>query len=95
MSTSTVDSVHALGAQMSGLQISTAGGPGAATGAYPALHPGGGGQPPHQPSAQYQITPHGPQYAHQTASGWNVQHLSTPATILHQVSYRFHTIADD
>ena len=86
VSTSTVDNVHALGAQMSSLQISTAtGGPGAAAGAYPALHPGaaGGGQP--QPNAQYQMTPHGPQYTHQTASGWNVQHLSTPPTILHQV----------
>ena len=69
---------------MSSLQISTAGGPGAAA-AYPALHPGAG-QP--QPSAQYQMTPHGPQYTHQTTSGWNVQHLSTPATILHQVRPR-------
>lgn len=65
---------------MSGLQISTANGAAGAT--YPSLHPGVG-QP--QPSAQYQMTPHGPQYTHQTASGWNVQHLSTPAAILHQV----------
>lgn len=94
VSTSTVDNVHALGAQMGSLQISTAtGGPGAAAGAYPALHPGaagGGGQP--QPNAQYQMTPHGPQYTHQTASGWNVQHLSTPPTILHQVRQKKKTV---
>ena len=79
VSSSTVDSVHGLGAQMSGLQISTAGG-----GAYPALPPGAG-QPQHNAAPQYHITAHAPQYTHQTTSGWNVQHLSTPASVIHQV----------
>ena len=71
-----MDSVHALGAQMSGLQMSTAGG-----GAYPTLPHGGSGGP--QQGTQYQVTA---QYTHQTPAGWNVQHLSTP--ILHQVRDR-------
>ena len=79
MTSSTVDSVHALGAQMTGLQISTAGG-----GAYPAPSlPPGTAQP--QPSTQFHITPHGSQYTHQTSSGWNVQHLATQAPLIHQV----------
>ena len=60
---SSVEGVHNLGTQMGQLQISTSRG---GTATY-------SGQPQH--TTQYHIsTAHGTQYAHQTPTGWTIQH---------------------
>ena len=63
VASNSVEGVHGLSTQMGQLQISTTGG---ATATYT-------GQPQH--TAQYHInTAHGTQYAHQTPTGWTIQH---------------------